>query len=46
LNHWDGLARFLDDGRIELDINIVERSIRPLCSIGVVVAGLTLDLVH
>jgi transposase len=30
LNHWDGLARFLDDGRIELDTNIVERSIRPL----------------
>jgi transposase len=30
LNHWDGLSRFLDDGRIELDTNIVERSIRPL----------------
>jgi transposase len=30
LNHWDGLTRFLDDGRIELDSNIVERSIRPL----------------
>src|SRR6202049_304176 len=30
LNHWDGLIRFLDDGRIELDTNIVERSIRPL----------------
>jgi transposase len=29
LNHWDGLARFLDDGRIELDTNIVERSMRP-----------------
>src|SRR5262249_30055265 len=29
LNHWDGLTRFLDDGRIELDTNIVERSIRP-----------------
>ena len=28
LNHWDGLVRFLDDGRIELDTNIVERSIR------------------
>ena len=25
LNHWDGLIRFLDDGRIELDTNIVER---------------------
>ena len=30
LNHWEGLTRFLDDGRIELDTNIVERSIRPL----------------
>ena len=30
LNHWDGLTRFLDDGRIELDTNIVERSIRPI----------------
>ena len=27
-NHWQGLTRFLDDGRIELDTNIVERSIR------------------
>jgi hypothetical protein len=30
LNHWDGLIRFLDDGRIEFDTNVVERSIRPL----------------
>jgi hypothetical protein len=30
LNHWEGLARFLDDGRIELDSNIVERSMRPI----------------
>ena len=30
LNHWDGLTRFLDDGRIELDTNLVERSIRPI----------------
>jgi transposase len=29
LNHWYGLVRFLDDGRIELDTNIVERSMRP-----------------
>jgi transposase len=28
LNHWDGLCRFLDDGRIEIDSNTVERSIR------------------
>ena len=30
LNQWDGLTRFLDDGRIELDTNIVERRIRPI----------------
>lgn len=30
LTRWDGLARFLDDGRIDLDNNVVERSIRPL----------------
>jgi transposase len=30
LSHWDGLIRFLDDGRIEIDSNIVERSIRPI----------------
>jgi transposase len=28
--HWDGLNRFLDDGRIEIDNNTVERAIRPL----------------
>jgi transposase len=28
LNHWDGLIRFLDHGRIEIDSNTVERSIR------------------
>jgi transposase len=30
LNHWEGLTRFLDDGRIEIDSNTVERSIRPI----------------
>jgi transposase len=30
LARWDGLSRFLDDGRVDLDSNIVERSIRPL----------------
>jgi transposase len=30
LHHWDGLTRFVDDGRIELDTNIVERGIRPI----------------
>ena len=30
LNHWDGLVQFLEDGRIEIDSNTVERSIRPL----------------
>ncbi len=30
LNHWDGLQRFLGDGRIELDNNSVERAMRPV----------------
>jgi hypothetical protein len=30
LNHWDGLVRYLDDGRIELDTNAVERTMRPI----------------
>jgi transposase len=33
LERWSGLTLFLDDGRLEPDTNIVERSIRPL-SIG------------
>ena len=39
LTRWEGLTRFIDDGRIEIDNNIVERSMRPiavrdsLCSI-------------
>ena len=31
LNHREGLVRFLEDGRIELDNNTVERAIRPIC---------------
>jgi len=31
INHRDGLVRFLDDGRIDLDNNTVERAIRPIC---------------
>ena len=27
---WEGLTRFLDDGRIEINSNAVERSIRPI----------------
>ena len=30
LNHRDGLLQFLDDGRIELDTNSVERAARPV----------------
>ena len=30
LNQWEGLIRFLDDGRIEIDSNTVERSMRPI----------------
>ena len=29
LKHWPGLVTFLDDGRIEMDTNVVERAIRP-----------------
>ena len=29
-NHWDGLEQFLTDGRIEIDNNSVERSMRPI----------------
>jgi hypothetical protein len=31
LNHWPGLTRFLEDGRLELDTNPVENAIRPVC---------------
>jgi transposase len=30
LNHWDGLILFLDDGRLALDTNTVERAMRPV----------------
>ena len=30
---WDDLTHFLDDGRIELDTNCVERGIRPIAMI-------------
>jgi transposase len=30
LRHWAGLILFLDDGRIELDTNVVERGMRPV----------------
>lgn len=30
LSRWTGLTRFLDDGRVELDTNPVERAIRPV----------------
>jgi transposase len=30
LSRWPGLCLFLDDGRIEIDNNTIERSIRPL----------------
>ena len=29
LRHWSGLTVFLDNGRIEMDTNVVERAIRP-----------------
>ena len=30
LNHWTGLCVFLEDGRVEMDTNAVENTIRPL----------------
>ena len=30
LVRWDDLSRYLDDGRVELDTNTVERAIRPI----------------
>jgi transposase len=30
LRHWPGLTLFLDDGRVEMDSNVVERAIRPV----------------
>jgi transposase len=30
LNHWKGLIIYLDDGRLELDTNTVERAMRPV----------------
>ena len=29
LEHWEGLTRYLDDGRLEIDNNRVENAIRP-----------------
>ncbi len=30
LRHWPGLVPFLEDGRLELDTNTIERAIRPI----------------
>ncbi len=30
LSRWQGLSRFLNDGRVEIDSNVVERAIRPI----------------
>jgi transposase len=30
LRHWQGLSLFLEDGRVEVDSNTVERTIRPI----------------
>jgi hypothetical protein len=30
IRHWPGLIVFLEDGRIEMDTNVVERAIRPI----------------
>jgi transposase len=33
LSRWEGLTRFIDDGCIEIDSNVVERTIRPIALI-------------
>jgi transposase len=30
LRHWQGQVLFLEDGRVELDTNVIERAIRPI----------------
>jgi hypothetical protein len=30
LRHWEGLCRYLEDGRLEMDTNSIEREIRPV----------------
>jgi transposase len=30
LRHWDGFARYLGDGRFEIDNNLVENAVRPV----------------
>ena len=30
LTHWDGLCVFLEDGRVEVDTNAVEREVKPV----------------
>jgi transposase len=30
MTHWEGLTLYLDDGRIEMDTNAVERAMRPI----------------
>ena len=32
LGHWAGLTVFLEDGRIEVDTNTVERTMRPIAT--------------
>jgi hypothetical protein len=33
LGHWAGLTVFLEDGRIEVDTNTVERTMRPIAEV-------------
>ena len=32
LSRWAGLTRYLDNGRIEIDNNVVERAMRPIAT--------------
>ena len=33
LGHWDRLTRYVEDGRVEIDNNLIENAIRPLLSV-------------
>jgi hypothetical protein len=43
LSRWEGLTHFLLDGRIEIDSNTVERSIRPIALNRLDLAGVVLS---
>ena len=41
LRHWDGLALFLEDGRVELDTNTIERATDGTNTVTIATSGYT-----